>query len=230
MDIPVHNESFSVAASSVPTGGLRHNWLVRATHWINALSFLLLVVSGVAILLAHPRFYWGETGYFDTPAAFELPLPVNLDQSGWGRDLHFLSAWITVVNGSIYLAWGLLSGHFQHKFVPTRAQFEWRSIRALVPLLFRLPIPDDPSGYHLPQKLAYLAVVFGLLPLAILSGLTLSPAVTAEWPSLFVVFGGRQSARTIHFLAACLLLLFLVVHVAITFLSGFVSKMRSLTI
>ena len=68
---------------------MRHTILVRATHWINFLSFLALAVSGVAILLAHPRFYWGETGYFDTPAAFELPLPVNLDQTGWGRESAF---------------------------------------------------------------------------------------------------------------------------------------------
>ena len=229
MDISVHSESFSVDAINVPADGVRHNWLVRTTHWINAFSFVLLVVSGVAILLAHPRFYWGETGYFDTPAAFELPLPVNLDQSGWGRDLHFLAAWITVLNGSIYLTWGLLSGHFQRKFLPTRAQLQWRRIVVPVRRHFQLPIPSDPSGYHLPQRLAYLAVVFALLPLAILSGLTLSPAVTAPWPSLFVLFGGRQSARTIHFLAACLLVLFLVVHVVTTILSGFVNNMRSMT-
>ena len=74
MAVPVTNESFSVAAIQTSADGIRHNGLVRTTHWINALSFAALVVSGTAILLAHPRFYWGETGYFDTPAAFELPL------------------------------------------------------------------------------------------------------------------------------------------------------------
>ena len=127
-----------------------HALLVRATHWINFLSFLALAVSGIAILMAHPRFYWGETGYFDTPAAFELPLRVNLEHTGWGRDLHFLSAWIAVLNGFIYVVWGLLSRHFRF------------------------------ASYSLVQKLAYMTVVFALLPLTILTGLTLSPAVTAR--------------------------------------------------
>jgi thiosulfate reductase cytochrome b subunit len=163
----------------------RHTALVRTTHWINALSFLALVVSGIAILLAHPRFYWGETGYFDTPAAFEIPLTVNLDQTGWGRDLHFLAAWIAVGNGIVYAAWGLRSRHF------------WF------------------SAYSLAQKLAYGSVVFGLLPLLILTGLTLSPAVTAAYPTLFAMFGGRQSARTIHFLAADILVAFFLAHIAL---------------
>jgi thiosulfate reductase cytochrome b subunit len=187
---------------------MRHTKLVRVTHWINALSFMALTVSGGAILVAHPRFYWGETGYFDTPAAFELPLPVNLDQTGWGRNLHFLAAWIILLNGFVYVAWGLLTGHFRRKFLPAR--------------------PANPSGYNLVQRLAYLSVVFGLLPLVALSGLTLSPAVTAAYPALFVLFGGRQSARTIHFFAANLLLLFLAVHVAMTIVSGFVDNMRSM--
>lgn len=188
---------------------MRHRALVRATHWVNALTFVALTVSGVAILLAHPRFYWGETGYFDTPAAFELPLKVNLDQSGWGRNLHFLAAWIAVLNGLIYVAWGLLSGHFRHKLLPVRVHL---------------------AGYSLPQRLAYLGVVFGLFPLVVLSGLTLSPAVTAAYPGLFTLFGGRQSARTIHFFVADLLLLFLIIHVAMTIVSGFVKNVRSMIV
>jgi thiosulfate reductase cytochrome b subunit len=190
---------------------MRHKALVRATHWINAVSFVALTVSGAAILVAHPRFYWGETGYFDTPAAFELPLKVNLDQTGWGRNLHFLGAWIAVVNGLIYVAWGVLSRHFQQKLLPTRT-------------------PADPSGYNRLQRLAYLGVVFGLFPLVILSGLTLSPAVTAAYPGLFALFGGRQSARTIHFFAADFLLLFLIIHVAMTIRSGFVKNIRAMIV
>jgi thiosulfate reductase cytochrome b subunit len=164
---------------------MHHNLSVRASHWINFLSFLALAVSGFAILLAHPRFYWGESGYFDTPAAFTLPLPVNLDQSGWGRDLHFLSAWIVVINGIIYAALGLLLRHFRF------------------------------AGYSPLQRLVYLVVVFVLLPGIILSGLTLSPAVTAAYPGLFTMFGGRQSARTVHFLLAGILVAFFLAHVAL---------------
>ena len=207
---------------------LRHPMLVRATHWINALSFVALAVSGAAILIAHPRFYWGETGYFDTPAIIELPLPVDLDQTGWGRNVHFMAAWITVLNGFVYVTWGLLSGHFRRKFLPTVAQLEWRSVRELVVRHFRLRIPTDPSGYNVLQRLAYLSVVFGFLPVAVLSGLTLSPAVTAAYPWLFVLFRGRQSARTIHFFAANFPLVFLVIHVAMTIFSGFLNNIRSM--
>jgi|SRR5579872_593324 len=179
---------------------MRHALLIRITHWINFLSFLALAVSGVAILIAHPRFYWGETGYFDTTAAFELPLRVNLDQTGWGRDLHFLAAWITVLNGLIYVAWGLLSRHFRF------------------------------AEYNSLQRLAYVSVIFGLLPVTMLTGLTLSPAVTAAYPMLFAMFGGRQSARTIHFLAADLLVLFLVVHVTMTIRAGIVTSMMGMPV
>jgi thiosulfate reductase cytochrome b subunit len=177
---------------------MRHNVLVRATHWINFLSFLALAVSGVAILMAHPRFYWGETGYFDTPAAFELPLRVNLDQTGWGRDLHFLAAWIIVLNGFIYAGWGLLSRHFRFA--------EYKSL----------------------QRFAYLSVIFGLLPLTILTGVTMSPAITAAYPVLFTIFGGRQSARTIHFFAADLLVLFLIIHLTLAIRAGVVTNMMGL--
>ena len=169
---------------------MRHPLWVRATHWIHFLAFVALLVSGIAILIAHPRFYWGESGYFDTPAAFELPLPVNLDQTGWGRDLHFLAAWVTMINGIIYAGWGLWSRHFRF------------------------------GVYHPLQRFAYIGVVFLLLPLAILTGLTLSPAVTAAYPALFSVFGGRQSARTIHFFVAALLAIFFLGHVVLTLRQG----------
>src|ERR1041384_5228838 len=82
----------------------RHSGIVRAPHWINTLSFFGLLVSGVAILLAHPRFYWGEPGGLGTPYLFELPLPyMKGGPSGWGRNLHFLTAWISVLNGSLYV-------------------------------------------------------------------------------------------------------------------------------
>ena len=174
---------------------MHHPRLVRATHWINFLSFVALAASGFAILMAHPRFYWGETGYFDTPAAFELPLRVNLDQTGWGRDLHFLAAWIAVINGLIYLGWGLFSRHFRFS--------EYKSL----------------------QRFAYLCVIFGLLPVTILTGVTMSPAITAAYPVLFTIFGGRQSARTVHFFAADLLVLFLLIHVIMTIREGLVNSM-----
>jgi thiosulfate reductase cytochrome b subunit len=179
----------------------RHNLVVRITHWTNTVAFLALVVSGIAILMAHPRLYWGETGAFGSPALIELPLPLDLDQSGWGRSLHFLSAWACVLNGMWYVAAGLVSRQFGK---------------------------EQSMKYNRLQRSAYLAVVFVLFPLMIVSGLAMSPAVTAAVPFLGGLFGGHQSSRTVHFIVTSLLLLFLGVHIAMVVLAGFRNRMRGM--
>ena len=79
-----------------------HALVVRITHWITAVAALGLIVSGVAILLAHPRLYWGETGVLGGPSLIDLPIPFWLGHSGWGRYLHFLAAWVSVGCGLAY--------------------------------------------------------------------------------------------------------------------------------
>src|SRR5581483_3841562 len=107
----------------------RHSALVRITHWINVLSFIGLLVSGIGILLAHPRFYWGETGGVGTPSLFDLPLPFLLGgPSGWGRYLHFQSAWLCVLNGLLYAASGFAGGHFRNDLTPERNDFTLESV------------------------------------------------------------------------------------------------------
>lgn len=107
---------------------LRHRALVRITHWLNALSFVGLVVSGVAILLAHPRLYWGETGAVGMPSLIDLPLPFVLTgQTGWGRSLHFLSAWMCVLTGVVYLLSGLATRHFGKGFSQTYEPLQRRT-------------------------------------------------------------------------------------------------------
>src|SRR5215467_9258220 len=137
---------------------LRHSAVVRITHWIGTLSFVALLVSGIGILLAHPRFYWGETGGIGTPSLFDLPLPFMLGgPSGWGRYLHFQSAWLCILNGLVYAASGLSSRHFGHGFS---------------------------SSYSALQRSAYLSVFFIFFPLMIWTGLAMSPAVTSVFPFL----------------------------------------------
>src|SRR5436189_1174745 len=81
----------------------RHSVIVRVTHWISTVSFVALVVSGIGILLSHPRLYWGETGGLGGPSILDLPLPFMLNgPSGWGRYLHFQSAWLAVLTGLLY--------------------------------------------------------------------------------------------------------------------------------
>lgn len=208
----------------------RHSRLVRVTHWINALSFVLLVPSGIAILLAHPEFYWGEVGYFGFPAALTLPFEPNFDHTAWGRGMHFLFAWVLVLNGIVYLLCGLINGHFRRQMLPRLAQLRpahvWHEIREHI--RFVRPTGEAVRHYNVLQKIAYLLVISVLLPLMLLTGLTMSPAVTAAFPELFTLFGGRQSARFIHFICASALLLFLVIHIVQIFVVGFANEMRSM--
>jgi thiosulfate reductase cytochrome b subunit len=180
---------------------------VRATHWLTAASFIGLAVSGVAILLAHPRLYWGETGALGTPSLIDLPLPFMLTgQSGWGRYLHFLSAWIAVLTGAVYVLGGTRAHHFRHD-------------------LFR---PAQPAKYNVVQRITYAAVVFVLFPLMIWTGLAMSPGVTSVLPLLVTSMGGQQSARTIHFIVASLLVLFVVGHVAMVVFAGFTRQVGAM--
>ena len=120
---------------------------VRATHWIVALSFLALFVSGIEILISHPRFYWGENGNVLTPVLFKLPIPssrslvptgygyVLPDQNGWSRYLHFQSAWLGVLSGLVYVAAGFGSGHFRRICCREEKRFRGGRFRRRLPVM-----------------------------------------------------------------------------------------------
>jgi thiosulfate reductase cytochrome b subunit len=189
-------------------------------------SFVALAVSGVAILLAHPRLYWGETGALGAPSLVDLPLPMLLTgQSGWGRYLHFLAAWGCVLSGVVYAIAGLSSGHLRRDLVPSRRDLGPALVAHLRP---KRPATDADLDYNPAQRLAYSAVVFVLAPAMIWTGLAMSPAVTSVLPLLVTILGGQQSARTIHFVIACLLLLFALGHTGMVALSGFRLRMRAM--
>jgi thiosulfate reductase cytochrome b subunit len=146
------------------------------------------------------------------------------------RDWHFLMAWMLVFNGTIYLLFGLFGGHFWRDLAPTTDQLRPRHILSDIWNHVRLRRPQGEAAkrYNVLQKFAYLALIFVLLPAMVMSGLTMSPAVTAAFPFLFDLFGGRQSARTIHFIVANLLVLFVLVHIVQVLLFGALNLMRSI--
>jgi thiosulfate reductase cytochrome b subunit len=158
-----------------------------------------------------------------------LTLPSNASLA-LARDWHFLLAWLFVINGAVYLGFGLVSGHVRRDLLPDAKELRPRHIArvTLGHLRLRFPRGEEDRRYNVLQKLAYLAVVFGLLPVMVLSGLTMSPAVTAAAPFLFDLFGGRQSARTIHFITANLLVLFVLVHIILVLLSGAFNRLRAM--
>lgn len=152
------------------------------------------------------------------------------DDLALARDWHFLFAWLFAINGTIYLLFGLISGHFRRDLAPTSDQLRPRHILSDIwdHVRLRRARGEAAKRYNVLQKFTYLTVVFLLLPAMVLSGLTMSPAITSLVPFLFDLFGGRQSARTIHFIAANLLLIFVLVHVIEVMLSGVFNLMRSM--
>jgi thiosulfate reductase cytochrome b subunit len=147
-----------------------------------------------------------------------------------GRRWHFFMAWTFVINGLVYLLSGLIGGHFRRDLAPTRTQLRpshilgdiWDHIR------LRHPTGEAAKSYNVLQKLTYLIVVFLLLPAMVATGLTLSPGFDAFAPWLLTLFGGRQSARTIHFIAANLIVLFVLVHVVEVFIAGVFNEIGSM--
>jgi len=220
------------SASAFPTTTVtsRHSALVRVTHWITTLCFFALLVSGVEILISHPRFYWGETGNVLTTPLFKVAIPAsrNLvptgygyvlpDQNGWSRYLHFQAAWVVILTGLLYIISGFFTGHFRKNLLPSGADRSWRAFSTVA----------EAWSYNALQRLTYLIVIFVLFPLVIWTGLAMSPAFVSAVPATVNLLGGQQSARTIHFFVSVFLVLFLLVHVVMIFVAGFRSRMRAM--
>ncbi len=170
----------------------------------------------------------GETGE-RTQRAF--PSWATIPGRQWlsmARHWHFFFSWLFVVNGVCYVLYAVASGHLRRDLLPTRA--ELRRIGASIGdhLRLRHPTGEAARRYNVLQNLAYLGVVFGLLPLVIVAGLAMSPRLNAVWPGWIEVFGGRQGARSVHFLAAFGLLLFVAVHVFEVIVGGVWNQLRSM--
>lgn len=237
-----------------------HARWVRVCHWLLAASVLTLAFSGYVVLMSHPRLYWGKAGNDLTAALLELPISRNFhhggwvdritffagpgspisagrtydifNDNGWGRSLHFLAAWFLGVVGTVYVLVGLFSGHIVRDLLPRARELtaaQW--VRDLsTHLRFHIQPSTGGPPYGLLQKVSYLAVLFVALPLMIITGLAMSPAVTAAYPIIAEVFGGSQSARTIHFFVFASLVIFVLVHVLMVVLSGLRRQMRTMTL
>jgi thiosulfate reductase cytochrome b subunit len=148
-----------------------------------------------------------------------------------GRRWHFTAAWLFVINGAVYLCWGFVSGRFRRELLPARSELTARHLWGQVVDHARLRFHrgEQALRYNVLQKLTYLGVVFLLLPLMVATGLTMSPAFNATAPWMLDLFGGRQSARTLHFLTAGGLVLFVILHLAMVLASGPINNLRSMT-
>ena len=248
----------------------RHRLPTRIWHWLNAITVVVLLMSGLMIFNAHPRLYWGQYGAnFDrawlqigsTQTRGFLQLgETRIDTTGvlghwtdeqgrlqrrafphWatipssyslaaGRRWHFAFAWIFAIGILAYWPLSLANRHVQRDLTPSRSELSprhvWHDIKEHA--LLRFPTGEAALRYNILQKLSYLGVIFVLLPLMVLSGLGMSPAIDAAWPWIVDLLGGRQSARSIHFITATLLLLFIVVHLVMVVLAGPFNEIRSM--
>jgi thiosulfate reductase cytochrome b subunit len=159
------------------------------------------------------------------PAWATLP---GLQWLAMGRRWHFFFAWIFVVNAAAYATLTVASRHLWRDLLPSRSQLRRIGHSLWDHLRLRFPRGEEAKQYNVVQKLAYLVVILVLGPVTILAGLAMSPRLDASYPLLLDVFGGRQSARTIHFICAFSLLGFVLIHVAMVVVSGVWNNLRSM--
>lgn len=167
----------------------------------------------------------GEYAARAFPSWSTIPGPQWLSM---GRLWHFFFAWVFVVNGVCYLAWSVFTGHLRRDMVPTKAEIRGIGGSIRDHLLLRHPHGEAARRYNVLQNIAYLVIVFGVLPLIVLGGWAMSPMMDAFAPGWVDWLGGRQAARTLHFVAAMLLVAFVLVHVFEVLVTGLVNNLRSM--
>ncbi len=214
-----------------------HSVNVRICHWINVIAGGYLLVSGVHIFLDFPELYWGHTGYQGFPAVFKLSdWGLSWDAAGemgnrmWGRNYHFTFAWVFLLNGLVYGVWSMMTGHFRDRMRPRRDQLTparlWADFREHLP--WRVSNRASATTYGTLQRLSYGLLLFVFVPLMLLTGLAQSPGFMAAWPWLLDMFGGRQSARTLHSIGTVVFVLFVAVHVLEVLAAGGLNRIRSM--
>ena len=211
----------------------RHPVWVRLAHWLNVVAVVVLIMSGLNILLAHPHLYWGVRSTFADPWINIPPIP-NWLLIPQGRNLaearhwHFFFAWVFVLNGLAYLAYGFASRRFGRRLWPTRADLRgfWLSVKEHA--RFHFPRDDGARTYNVIQKLTYVAIILVVLPMMLITGLSMSPGFNAIGGVLLEIMGGRQSARTLHFISAGLIVGFIVIHVGLVVCTGLWNNLRAM--
>ncbi len=263
-------QTTSNGAGAAPDIVRRHRLSTRLWHWVNALTLLVMAMSGMMIFNAHPRLYWGEYGANADPAWLEIGArgesgylrvgSVAVATTGvlgrwrdgdgvvrkrafpyWatipshysladGRRWHLFFAWIFALSLTAYMIRSLVNGHIRRDLATSRRDWSprhlWHEIRDHARL--RFPVGEAATRYNSLQKFSYIGVIFVLLPLMIFTGLALSPGFDAVLAPYVDLFGGRQSARSIHFIVMWLLIAFFIVHIAMVVAAGPINEIRSM--
>jgi len=212
----------------------RHALSTRLWHWINAISLIVLFMSGLNISNAHRYLYWGQWGFSPQDAWLHVTkFPGWATIPGYyslasARDWHILFAWVFGIALVLFLLAALLNGHFRRDIVTRLKEWKPSAIGADIRAHLKLQFDHAGTKYNFLQKAAYGAVIFIFLPLMLITGLALSPGMDAAWPFLTEMFGGRQSARSIHFIVAWALFAFFVLHIALVLLNKPLKNLREM--
>ena len=173
----------------------------------------------------------GLSNVHGEPTGRAFPAWATIPSAQWlamGRHWHFFFAWIFVINGLAYLAYTIFSRHLKRDLLPTKDELRQIGTSIENHVLFRHPAGAAARRYNVLQNLAYLVVIFGLLPLVVLAGMAMSPRIDTVFTGWVELLGGRQSARSLHFLAAFGLLLFVLIHLFEVLISGVWNQIRSM--
>jgi thiosulfate reductase cytochrome b subunit len=187
-------------------------------------------IRGVTTILGHSFDTTGVLGY-SNGSVRAFPSWATIPSARWlamGRQWHLFFAWVFVINGLLFSVYALMSRHLTRDLAPTGKDLGAIGKAVKNHIRLRHPKGDEAQRYNVLQKLAYLGVLFGLAPLIVLTGLTMSPTIDAAFPWLLTIFGGRQAARTIHFIACFAFVGFIVIHVSQVILTGFFNNIRSM--
>ena len=212
----------------------RHSLSVRLWHWLNLVSVVILFMSGLNISNAHRYLYWGQWGFSPDEAWLAVPrfpgwatIP-NYYSLASARDWHILMAWPFAMGLLFMWIAMLVNRHFWRDLRTSRSEWRPRAIRAEFINHLKLSFNPGPAKYNFLQRLAYGAVLGVLLPGMIFSGLAISPGFESAAPWLVEAFGGRQSARSIHFIFAWGIFAFTAVHIVLVLLTGPIGQIRAM--
>jgi sulfoxide reductase catalytic subunit YedY len=244
----------SASAAGTPSGPHGFPFWVRWSHFSNLFFLFMLIRSGLSILMDHPRLYWNDDCTPGTEWIRFTPLEVPKNRIwtakddaryispivstpgyrhtvGIARSWHFITVYGFVLTGAFFVI-GLLTSTQWERLVPTSPAVFVQAWNTFV-LYANFHFPPEPNGfygYNALQQLAYFATVFILAPLAILTGMAMSPALVNRFPRYTKIFGGRQGARSTHFLVLIGFICFIVIHVTLVALTGFERNMNHIVL
>ena len=212
----------------------RHALSTRLWHWLNLLCVVVLFMSGLTISNAHRRLYWGDWGFEASQAWLMVPrFPDWMTIPGYyslavARDWHILMAWPFAVGLLFMWIAMMVNRHFKRDIVTKRREWQPSAIWRDVVEHLKLNFDHHEGKYNFLQKLAYGLVLGVFLPMMIFTGISISPGMEPTFGWLVDLLGGRQSARSLHFIFAFAIAGFFIVHVLLVILSGPIRQMRDM--